>query len=52
MMQQAEHAAIKRRPIKKLEAPRKKGPEQIMKVYNTGKKNFEENQLILDLFKV
>lgn len=52
MMQQAEHAAMKRRPVKKLEAPRKKAPEQIMKAYTTSKKNFEENQLVLDLFKV
>ena len=52
MMQQTEHAAMKRRPVKKLEAPRKKTPEQIMKAYGTGKKRFEENQMILDLFKV
>ena len=51
MMQQTEHAAMKRRPVKKLEAPRKKTPEQIMKAYGTGKKRFEENQMILDLFK-
>lgn len=52
MMQQTEHAAIKRRPVKRLEAPRKKAPEQIMRAYTTGKKSFEENQLVLDLFKV
>ena len=51
MMQQTEHAAMKRRPVKKLETPRKKTPEQIMKAYGTGKKRFEENQMILDLFK-
>ena len=38
-------------PSLMMQTPRKKTPEQIMKAYGTGKKRFEENQMILDLFK-
>lgn len=52
MMQQAEHAAVKRRPVKQLLPSDKKAPTQIMKAYKgIGGKSMNENQLVLDLFK-
>ena len=53
MKQQAEHAAVGRRPVKKLEMHNKKTPGKIMASYGgPSKKSFYENQLLLDFFKV
>ena len=52
MMQQAEHAAVGRRPVKKLEMHTKTASAKIMKSYmGAAKKGFSEKQLLLDFFK-